>query len=167
MRVTPPSPLRTAYRPILALRTAYRHFSVSRTAYRLTTKTTIFGVSIYMKKIKWPQTARAKRAREKNRDILLCMSRLLCFLMTTGPFERKKWCLRTILQDFCELRTDPLRSAYRLNTPWILRTKKGGVSPSHIKQYLSINKINSLIVYSRNRRFSYMRGRQNDVRDGC
>jgi len=34
--------LRTAYRPILALRTAYRHFSASRTAYRLTTKTTNF-----------------------------------------------------------------------------------------------------------------------------
>ena len=48
---TPPPPLRTAYRPILALRTAYRHFSVSRTAYPLTTKTTIFGVSIYIKKI--------------------------------------------------------------------------------------------------------------------
>jgi len=56
-RVTPPPPLRTAYRPILALRTAYRHFSVSRTAYRLTTKTTIFGVSIYMKKIKWQSVA--------------------------------------------------------------------------------------------------------------
>jgi len=36
-----PTPLRTAYRPILALRTAYRHFLASRTAYRLTTKTTI------------------------------------------------------------------------------------------------------------------------------
>jgi len=46
-----PSPLRSAYRIILALRTAYRHFSVSRTAYRLTTKTTFFGVSIYIKKI--------------------------------------------------------------------------------------------------------------------
>ena len=34
MRVTLPSPLRTAYRPISALCTAYRHFSVSRTAYR-------------------------------------------------------------------------------------------------------------------------------------
>jgi len=42
LRVTPPSPLRTAYRPILALRTAYRHFSASRTAYHLTTKTTNF-----------------------------------------------------------------------------------------------------------------------------
>jgi len=47
MRVTPPLPLRTAYRPILALRTAYRHFSVSRTAYRVTIKTTMFGVYIY------------------------------------------------------------------------------------------------------------------------
>ena len=44
-----PSPLRTAYRPILALRTAYRHYLVSRTAYRLITKTTFFGVSIYIK----------------------------------------------------------------------------------------------------------------------
>jgi len=52
LRVTPPSPLRTAYRPILALRTAYRYFLASRTAYRLTTKTTILGVSIYTKKIK-------------------------------------------------------------------------------------------------------------------
>ena len=43
MRVTPPSPLRTAYCPILALRTAYRHFLASRTAYRLTTKTNHFG----------------------------------------------------------------------------------------------------------------------------
>ena len=53
----PPPPLRTAYRPILALRTAYRHFSASRTAYRLTTKTTIFGVSIYIKKTKWKSVA--------------------------------------------------------------------------------------------------------------
>jgi len=44
--------LRTAYCPILALRTAYRHYLASRTAYRLTTKTTILGVSIYIKKIK-------------------------------------------------------------------------------------------------------------------
>ena len=44
--------LRTAYRPFLALRIAYRHFLASRTAYRLTTKTTIFGVSIYINKIK-------------------------------------------------------------------------------------------------------------------
>jgi len=57
VRVTSPSALRTAYRLILALRTAYRHFSVSRTAYRLTTKTTIFGVSIYMKKIEWHSVA--------------------------------------------------------------------------------------------------------------
>jgi len=28
MRVTPPPPLRTAYRPILASRTSYRHFTV-------------------------------------------------------------------------------------------------------------------------------------------
>jgi len=35
-----------AYCPILALRTAHRHFLASHTAYRLTTKTTIFGVSI-------------------------------------------------------------------------------------------------------------------------
>jgi len=53
----PPTPLRTAYRPILTLRTAYRHVSVSRTAYRLTTKTTMFGVSIYIKKIKWQSVA--------------------------------------------------------------------------------------------------------------
>jgi len=57
MRVTPPPSLRTAYRPILALRTAYRHFSASRTAYRLTTKTIIFDVSIYIKKIKWQSVA--------------------------------------------------------------------------------------------------------------
>jgi len=50
-RVTPP--LRTAYRPILALRFAYHHFLASRTAYRLKTKTTIFGVSNYIKNIKW------------------------------------------------------------------------------------------------------------------
>jgi len=49
---TPLPPLRTAYRSILALRTAYRHFLASRTAYRLTTKTTILGVSIYIKKLK-------------------------------------------------------------------------------------------------------------------
>jgi len=42
MRVTPPPPLRTAYRFILALRTAYR----------LTTKKTILSVSIYIKKLK-------------------------------------------------------------------------------------------------------------------
>jgi len=53
MRVTPPHPLRTAYRPILALRTAYCHFLASHTAYCLTTKTIILGVSIYIKKIKW------------------------------------------------------------------------------------------------------------------
>jgi len=40
--VTPPPPLRTAYRSILALRTAYRHFLASRTAYRLTTKNNYF-----------------------------------------------------------------------------------------------------------------------------
>jgi len=44
-----PSPLRTAYRPILALRTAYRHFVASRTAYRLTTKPNHFG-SIHLHK---------------------------------------------------------------------------------------------------------------------
>ena len=49
---TPPPPLRTAYRPILALRSAYRYFLASRTAYRLTTKTTIVGVSIYIIKLK-------------------------------------------------------------------------------------------------------------------
>jgi len=38
-----PSPLRTAYRLILALRTAYRNLMASRTAYRLTTKTTILA----------------------------------------------------------------------------------------------------------------------------
>ena len=43
LRVTPPPPLRTAYRPIMALRTAYRHFLASRTAYRLTTKNNHFG----------------------------------------------------------------------------------------------------------------------------
>ena len=43
MRVTPPPPLRTAYRSILALRTAYRHYLASRTAYRLTTKNNHFG----------------------------------------------------------------------------------------------------------------------------
>jgi len=48
----PPPPLRTAYRSILALRTAYRHFLALRTAYRLTSKTTILGVSIYIKKLK-------------------------------------------------------------------------------------------------------------------
>ena len=47
-----PSPLRTAYRSILAFRTAYRHVLASRTAYHLTTKTTIFGISIYIKTIK-------------------------------------------------------------------------------------------------------------------
>ena len=47
-----PSPLRTAYRSILALRTAYHHFLASRTAYRFTTKTTVFAVSVYIKKIK-------------------------------------------------------------------------------------------------------------------
>jgi len=54
MRVTPSPPLCTAYRPILALRIVYRHFFDPRTAYHLhvTTKTTIFGVSIYIKKIK-------------------------------------------------------------------------------------------------------------------
>ena len=46
----PPPSLRTAYRSILALRTAYRHFwpRVLRTV----TKTTILGVSIYIKKLK-------------------------------------------------------------------------------------------------------------------
>ena len=39
---TPPPPLRTAYRFILALRTAYRHFLALCTAYRLTTKTNHF-----------------------------------------------------------------------------------------------------------------------------
>ena len=48
-----PSPLRTAYRLILALRTAHRNFLASRTAYRLTTKTTILGVSICTKKLKY------------------------------------------------------------------------------------------------------------------
>jgi len=43
MRVTPPSPLRTVYSPILALRATYRHFLASRTAYRLTTKNNYFG----------------------------------------------------------------------------------------------------------------------------
>jgi len=43
MKVTPPPPLRTAYRSILALRTAYRHFLTSRTAYRLTQKNNHFG----------------------------------------------------------------------------------------------------------------------------
>jgi len=33
-----PSPLRTAYRPILGLRTAYLHFLASHIAYRLSTK---------------------------------------------------------------------------------------------------------------------------------
>ena len=42
-------PLRTESRPILALRT---RTLASRTAYRLTTKTTIFGISFYIKKIK-------------------------------------------------------------------------------------------------------------------
>jgi len=37
-----PSPLRTAYRPILALRTAYRYFLASHTAYSLT-KNNHFG----------------------------------------------------------------------------------------------------------------------------
>ena len=45
-------PLRTACHPISALCTAYRHVLASRTAYRLTTKTTIFGNFIYIKKIK-------------------------------------------------------------------------------------------------------------------
>ena len=43
MRVTPPPPLRIAYRPILTMRTAYRHFLASCTAYRLTTKNNPFG----------------------------------------------------------------------------------------------------------------------------
>jgi len=43
-----PSPLRNAYRPILAIRTAYRLFSASRSAYRLTTITT---------KINWQSVA--------------------------------------------------------------------------------------------------------------
>jgi len=38
-----PSPLRTAYRSILASRTAYRHFVASHTTYRLTTKNNHFG----------------------------------------------------------------------------------------------------------------------------
>jgi len=38
MKMTPPPPLRTAYRLVLALRTAYRHFWASSTANRLTTK---------------------------------------------------------------------------------------------------------------------------------
>ena len=52
MTVTPPSHLRTAYCFILRLRTAYRLILVSRSAYRLTTKTTVLGVSIYIKKLK-------------------------------------------------------------------------------------------------------------------
>ena len=40
MRVTHPSPLRTAYLSILA----------SRTAYRFTTKTIVFAVSVYIKR---------------------------------------------------------------------------------------------------------------------
>jgi len=53
-----PSPLAyCAYRPILALHTANRHFSASRTAYCLTTITTIFGVSIYMKEMHWQSVA--------------------------------------------------------------------------------------------------------------
>jgi len=43
VRVTPPSPLRTAYCSILALRTVYRHCLASRTAYRLITKNNHFG----------------------------------------------------------------------------------------------------------------------------
>ena len=62
----------------------------------------------------------------KNRDIWLRLSRFLCFLMKIGSFKGKNWCLHTIKQEFCVLRTDSLHTAYRLNTPWILRTKKGG-----------------------------------------
>ena len=43
MRVSPPPPLRTAYRPILALRTAYRRFLASHTLCRLSTKNNHFG----------------------------------------------------------------------------------------------------------------------------
>ena len=52
MRVTPPSPLAYCVPPYLALRTAYRHFSVS-----FNNKNNIFGVSIYIKKIKWQSVA--------------------------------------------------------------------------------------------------------------
>ena len=41
--INTPSPLRTAYRPILALRTAYHQFLVSHTAYHFSTKTNNFG----------------------------------------------------------------------------------------------------------------------------
>jgi len=51
----------------------------------------MFTVVLYiMKRLIY---ARAKLAREKNRVILLYMSRLLCFLM---KIESKIWCLRTI-----------------------------------------------------------------------
>jgi len=72
---------------------------------------------------------RAKRARTHFRVIWLCMSRVLCFLMIIRPFQSKNCCLRTIQQNVCVLRTNPLCTAYRLKQTWILRNKKG-VSPS-------------------------------------
>ena len=49
VRVKPPPPLRTTYRPILALRTAYCHLLASRTVYSLTTKNNHFG-RFYLRK---------------------------------------------------------------------------------------------------------------------
>ena len=53
-RVTPPFPLRTAYRSILALRTAYPHFFGHEYCLPFYNKknTTILAVSIYINKIK-------------------------------------------------------------------------------------------------------------------
>ena len=51
-RVTPPSPLAYCVPPYFGLAYCVPPFLASRTAYRLTTKTTILGVSIYIKKLK-------------------------------------------------------------------------------------------------------------------
>jgi len=63
--------------------------------------------------------------REKIELFWRCMSRLMCFLMKIGTFYSKMLCLRTILQEFCVLRTNLLRTAYSLTKPEYCVPKRG------------------------------------------
>ena len=81
--------------------------------------------------LKWPPKKRELSERANSLELFDFVCHVCCVSWWKLELLKVKIdvCVRyNRIFAYCILRTDPLRTAYRLNTPWILRTKKGGVT---------------------------------------
>jgi len=152
MSVTPPPTLRTAIVWSCVLRTLF--FGLEYCV-PFNNKTSIFSVSIYIKKIfKTLCCIQMYNISWKRKLWCVCLLDFLVFYLPKSMFMLKmlriKYNYLTLYvmffkldlfkvnnvvcvwyRIFCVMRTDPLRTAYRLKLPWIMRTKKEGVTLSN------------------------------------